>query len=138
MKASPLLPAPCSVPPIATTVGGTLICGSKEVDVGTYLDRFVSAAGGVDDWDNAGAIGQFEQSQPLRLRCDRIVLCGAGRWMLVPEIGELQRKHVVDELLHFRRQRRVGEADDALIDVDLLSGLIDHRDRTSVVLSNRM
>jgi len=58
---------------------------------------------------------------------DRVV---EGRGLLrVRIVGEFLREHVLDELLHIRRERRVGLADDAVVDVDLLPGLIDHRDR---------
>ena len=44
-------------------------------------------------------------------------------------VREFQREHVGDELLQVGRQRRIGDADLALTDIDLLSGLIDRRDR---------
>src|ERR1700732_1470498 len=44
-------------------------------------------------------------------------------------VRELQREHIVDELLNLGRQRSRGLAEDAVRDVDLLPGLVDDRER---------
>ena len=44
-------------------------------------------------------------------------------------VGEFLREHIGDELLQFGRQRTVGVADAVLVDVDLLPGPVDGRDR---------
>ena len=75
--------------------------------------------------EHGRSIRQFEA--PELLRRDRIgkMLEGFG----VRVVRELQREHIGDKLLQIGRQRGTGDADLTLADVDLLSGLIDRRDR---------
>ena len=91
--------------------------------------RAVAAAGVGDEKDRrrGRAVGKLD-GRPDQLRVERIGLRrgGFGIWI---RIRKFQREHVGDQLLHIGRQRGRRLADDAIADVDLLSGKIDHRDR---------
>ena len=88
--------------------------------------------GGVHELNDRGRARPVRQhDRRQRLRSDRI---GEMLQRLGVQVRELQRENVADQLLQIRRQRRVGDADGAVADVDLLPGLVDLRDRRQRVL----